>query len=104
MYRSNTSLGYEIIDSNSKIFQTFLKVVYENSGKPVTIICPDHGEFQQVARYHAEGAGCRLCAKASMVVQKTKSQKDYLEKAVQTAFRTAKLFLRDLYTFCWQFY
>lgn len=29
----------------------------------LTIICPTHGEFQQVAAYHLSGNGCQKCAK-----------------------------------------
>ena len=28
----------------------------------VTIVCPDHGEYQQVLINHSQGAGCRICA------------------------------------------
>ena len=58
------------------------KVVYEGSGNPVTIICPDHGEFQQVARYHTAGAGCQECRNISMRATKTESREEYLKKAI----------------------
>ena len=40
----------------------YSKVEYVNSNSPVTIICPDHGEFQQVAGAHKMGRGCFQCA------------------------------------------
>lgn len=30
--------------------------------RPVTITCPDHGDFEQLARSHLAGKGCRQCA------------------------------------------
>jgi hypothetical protein len=39
----------------------YSKVEYETGEKKVTIICPDHGEFQQSPRSHKSGAGCRKC-------------------------------------------
>lgn len=34
---------------------------YINSETPVTIICPDHGEFQQTPAKHLFGCGCPRC-------------------------------------------
>lgn len=39
----------------------YSKVVYVNSRTPITIICPIHGEFQQIANNHLQGQGCRQC-------------------------------------------
>jgi predicted nucleic-acid-binding Zn-ribbon protein len=36
-------------------------VNYINNKKPVTIICPIHGNFEQVPNYHLEGNGCQKC-------------------------------------------
>ena len=35
-------------------YYDYSKVEYTNSGDKVTIICPEHGEFQQVATNHVE--------------------------------------------------
>ena len=34
---------------------------YEKMSTKVKIICPIHGEFEQVAGYHVHGAGCQVC-------------------------------------------
>ena len=39
----------------------YSKVVYKNSKSKVIIICPEHGEFQQIASAHTRGQGCPLC-------------------------------------------
>lgn len=36
-------------------------VVYQGSKSKVTIICPVHGEFQQIAADHLRGYGCNQC-------------------------------------------
>ncbi len=40
----------------------YSKVVYENSKQQIIIICPEHGEFEQVAKNHISGNGCKKCA------------------------------------------
>jgi len=38
------------------------KVIYEDYNKPVIIICPDHGEFEQQVKVHLHGkSGCFKC-------------------------------------------
>ena len=44
----------------------YSKVVYERSNKKVIIICPEHGEFEQIANDHLQGCGCTECGKLSI--------------------------------------
>ncbi len=37
-------------------------VSYERHELPVKIVCPAHGEFEQMPRGHLSGSGCRKCA------------------------------------------
>jgi len=39
----------------------YSKVDYNNMGTKVTIICPEHGEFQQSPNNHKSGQGCPTC-------------------------------------------
>jgi len=39
----------------------YSKVVYNNRKSPIIIICPEHGEFEQIADYHLSGRGCQKC-------------------------------------------
>ena len=41
----------------------YSQVDYKNSKSPVTIICPDHGPFQQQPSMHLSGQGCPVCGK-----------------------------------------
>ena len=40
----------------------YSKVEYKNNKTPVTIICPEHGEFKQAPSNHLNGNGCKKCA------------------------------------------
>ena len=40
----------------------YSKVEYVNQKTPVTIICPEHGEFEQSPAQHLKGQGCPNCA------------------------------------------
>lgn len=40
----------------------YSSVEYTSSATPVTIICPDHGEFSQIPNSHLNGRGCQSCA------------------------------------------
>ena len=39
----------------------YSKSVYKNTTTKITIICPTHGEFEQVSGYHLQGNGCKKC-------------------------------------------
>lgn len=40
----------------------YSKVQYTRLDKKVTIICPEHGEFEQLPSVHFRGNGCKLCS------------------------------------------
>ena len=40
----------------------YSKVEYTNSHNKITIICPIHGEFEQMAYEHLQGKGCSKCS------------------------------------------
>lgn len=41
----------------------YSQVVYVNSRTKVTIVCPDHGVFEQLPSSHLQGNGCPKCAR-----------------------------------------
>jgi hypothetical protein len=43
---------------------------YVNAKTKITIICPDHGVFEQQPRHHLNGHGCRYCAAEERVARK----------------------------------
>ena len=40
----------------------YSKVVYRNNKHPIIIICPIHGDFEQIPSSHLSGKGCIVCA------------------------------------------
>lgn len=54
----------------------YSKVVYTHNKEKVCIICPEHGEFWQVANAHLSGNGCPKCNKSNKL---TKDK--FIEKA-----------------------
>lgn len=50
----------------------YSKLTYTKSNKRVTILCPTHGEFKQLAVTHSQGSGCPKC-----VVSKFNRPKDF---------------------------
>lgn len=44
----------------------YSKVVYVDAKTKVCIICPEHGEFWQIAYCHLQGKGCPLCNESNL--------------------------------------
>lgn len=45
----------------------YSNVDYVNNRTKVSIICPEHGEFQQTPEVHLKGYGCRYCSNVSVL-------------------------------------
>ena len=59
-----TFTAEEFIEKANLIHQNkydYTKIVYSGGRNRVKIICPTHGEFEQVAYYHLAGNGCQKC-------------------------------------------
>lgn len=52
----------------------YSKVVYSGTDEPVTIICPEHGEFTQRPHHHLEGQGCRACIRQYKLETRTANE------------------------------
>lgn len=44
----------------------YLKETYIDNETPMTMICPIHGEFQQMPKNHLQGCGCQQCKESSL--------------------------------------
>ena len=62
--------------ANHEIKYDYSKAEYINGNKCVTIICPEHGEFQQRAGYHMHGGNCPKC-----VGGKRLTNEEFIDKA-----------------------
>jgi len=51
---------------------------YNNSKKPIVIICPNHGQFQQTPHDHLSGRGCNKCAIIERADKLKKSQEYFI--------------------------
>ena len=58
----------------------YANVEYKNAHEKVCIICPEHGEFEQVAYRHLSGNGCPKCAieKRNNSIKKKKTTEDFI--------------------------
>ena len=64
LLRKNTQEYFE--SKSSKVhnyFYDYSKAIYSSQNKKVVIICPIHGEFEQLPKQHIKGCGCIGCAK-----------------------------------------
>lgn len=59
----------------------YSSTVYKTSQQKVTIICKDHGPFEQIANTHVSGGGCNRCAIEESAKNRTMAQEEFLEKA-----------------------
>ena len=55
----------------------YSKVKYVNAQSKVVIVCPNHGDFEQIASAHMQGKGCRKCYTDS----NRKINDDFIEEA-----------------------
>jgi hypothetical protein len=58
----------------------YSKVLYTVDSANVTIVCPEHGEFEQKANTHVNRSGCKACARESL----TANLKMTLEEVIES--------------------
>ena len=59
MYSTSEFIEKAKIKHNNKY--DYSKSCYIKGRAPITIVCPIHGEFKQLAAKHLEGRGCKRC-------------------------------------------
>lgn len=57
-------------------------VEYRDVDAQVTIICPEHGEFRQVAYDHTKGHGCKVCGVAKCASSRRLGTAEFVRRAV----------------------
>ena len=60
------------------------KVVITHPMTDVTILCPEHGEFNQFPHSHLGGRGCYHCGLKSQVLQRTYTTSEFIALAIET--------------------
>lgn len=58
----------------------YSKVEYKNNKIPVTIICPEHGEFKQIPSNHLNGNGCKKC----VVDESRLTKENFIKRSKET--------------------
>ena len=65
----------------------YSKVIYVTTKIKVTIICPIHGEFEQLPSAHMLGRGCDKCARKENKIKsrntQLKNQEEYIQELVK---------------------
>ena len=56
-------------------------VDYRSSQTKVTIICPNHGQFEQIPNKHLSGAHCRRCAHLRLGSKRRKTNAQFIAEA-----------------------
>lgn len=59
----------------------YSKVEYKNSYTDVTIICKEHGEFNQTPINHLDGKGCPICGLNSSASNRRKTLEQFIDEA-----------------------
>jgi len=59
----------------------YSKVNYQNNLQEVTIICREHGEYQQLPKTHKRGNGCTKCGVEERANKKRTTKEGFIEKA-----------------------
>ena len=59
----------------------YSKTVYINSRSKVTIVCPEHGEFEQEANSHLCRKGCPKCGWTKISTNQTSTTEEFIRKA-----------------------
>jgi conserved hypothetical protein len=59
----------------------YSKVKYTKNNRNVTIICKEHGEFQQTPYSHLKSNGCNKCTFRNLGVSQRSNTEDFIQKA-----------------------
>lgn len=59
----------------------YSRVVYVDSVTPVSIVCPEHGEFKQRPAVHRSGRGCPSCGRLAVSMALSDNLESFHEKA-----------------------
>lgn len=59
----------------------YSKVEYKGNKIPITIICPKHGEFQQIPNNHLHGQGCPICKYEKFSLEQRSTTEEFIKKA-----------------------
>lgn len=82
--QSNEYYKQKFIERATKLHNgkfDYSKVEYFKSNIPVTIICPEHGEYSQIMSDHLKYQGCPRCRTVEQSKRQTLSQAEFIAKS-----------------------
>lgn len=62
-------------------FYDYSNTLYISAKEKISIICPLHGSFEQVAENHIQGSGCPICARLGTIKNQKHSREDFIKNA-----------------------
>jgi len=83
---SQVKRGKKFIEKARKIHgdkYDYSEVIYTYNKLKIKIICPEHGEFEQVPKSHIEGHGCPKCGAMKKRKNRLLTTKEFIEKAIK---------------------
>jgi hypothetical protein len=79
LYNNDIFINKANLKHNGKY--DYSQVKYEKSNKKVKIICPIHGEFEQLPYSHLRGKGCKKCGETNTKDKLTHNVDDFIQKS-----------------------
>lgn len=76
----------DFIDKSNQVHNfkyDYSLVDYINNTIKVTIICPTHGKFEQVASSHLRGYDCKSCGNIKKNIKNSSTHDQFIEKAIK---------------------
>lgn len=61
----------------------YSKVEFKRNKDKITIICPEHGEFEQTVNTHLNGCGCQICGKERIADKRRKPHDEVIEDFIK---------------------
>lgn len=59
----------------------YSKVNYTDTYTPIVIVCPIHGEFEQLPNYHIQQKGCVKCSQEELSLKFRSNKDEFIKKA-----------------------
>ena len=74
----------ELANKKHNFFYTYNRGVYINNSTKITITCPSHGDFEQIAGKHILGSKCPKCMHEKSSLDQRSNSHYFIEKAKNT--------------------
>lgn len=55
---------------------------YKTLHDSIIVICPEHGQFNQLANHHKKGSGCRKCSTDRQILKQRDTTEGFINKAI----------------------